>query len=95
MKQSLRYSDGASLSYAEYGDPAGFPILIQHGLIASIDDTHLFDRLTQLRTRLICIARPGYGQSSPFVMRNMAEWADIASVLIDELKLSRFDVLGM
>lgn len=95
MKQLIRYNLGASLSYAEYGEPAGFPILIQHGLIASINDYHLFDRLLQLRTRLICIARPGYGESSPFVMRNIAEWSDIVSVLVDELKLSRFDVLGM
>ena len=95
MKQIALYENGNALSYAEYGDKNGYPILIQHGLIASIDDYYLFERLIELRTRLICIARPGYGESSPYVMNNMVEWAEIVSILIDELKLSHFDILGM
>jgi len=83
------------LSYAEYGDQKGFPILVQHGLIASIGDYHLFDRLIETGNRLICIARPGYGQSSPYQMANMAEWGKIVSILVEKLNLSQFDVLGM
>jgi pimeloyl-ACP methyl ester carboxylesterase len=94
MKQIVRYGNDNSLSFAEYGDKNGYPILVQHGLIASITDYDLFHRLLESGTRLICIARPGYGESSPYVMRNMAEWGDIVSVLVDELKLSGFDVLG-
>jgi pimeloyl-ACP methyl ester carboxylesterase len=95
MKQIVRYENGNSLSFAEYGDRNGYPILVQHGLIASISDYDLFNRLLESGTRLIGIARPGYGESSPYAMRNMAEWGDIVSVLVDELKLSQFDVLGM
>ncbi len=95
MKQIIRYANGNSLSFADYGDKNGYPILVQHGLIASISDYDLFTRLLEAGTRLICIARPGYGDSSPYVMRNMAEWGDIVSVLVDELKLSQVDVLGM
>lgn len=95
MKRILRYRNGNLLSYAEYGDKNGYPILVQHGLIASISDYHLFDRLIESGTRLICIARPGYGESSPYSMNNMAEWGDIVSILVDELNLSCFDILGM
>src|SRR5689334_20501044 len=95
MKQVALYKNGKSLSYAEYGDKNGYPILVQHGLIASIDDFNLFEGLTALGARLISIARPGYGGSSPYVMRNLGEWADIVSMLVDELKLSQFDVLGI
>jgi pimeloyl-ACP methyl ester carboxylesterase len=95
MKQIASYKNGNSLSYAEYGDKNGYPILIQHGLIASIVDCHLFDRLIESGSRLICIARPGYGESSPNIMNNIGEWGDIVSILIDELKLAQFDVLGM
>jgi pimeloyl-ACP methyl ester carboxylesterase len=95
MKQSAPYNNGQALSYAEYGDKNGYPLLIQHGLIASISDDDLFEQLIAWGTRLICIARPGYGESSPYLMNNMAEWADIASVLIDTLQLSQFDVLGL
>ncbi len=95
MKQTIMYQNGSYLSYAEYGDRNGYPILIQHGLIASIDDFDLFDRLIRLKARLICMARPGYGESSPCVMDSFAEWADIVAPLIRALELEQFDVLGM
>ena len=95
MKKSLYDKTENILSYAEYGDPSGFPSLINHGLIASIIDSHLSERLIQQRAHLIYIARPGYGESSPCVMQNLAEWGEIVSVLVDELDLSQFDVLGM
>jgi pimeloyl-ACP methyl ester carboxylesterase len=95
VKQKLFYKNGLCLSYAEYGAKNGYPVLIQHGLIASIEDTDLFDRLLQIHTRLICMARPGYGESSPCRMDSFAAWSDIVSPLIDELQLSQFDILGM
>ena len=48
MKQSAPYKNGQALSYAEYGDKNGYPLLIQHGLIASISDDDLFDRFAAL-----------------------------------------------
>ncbi len=83
------------MAYAEAGDPDGFPILIQHGMIASINDQHLFNHLIQAGARLISIARPGYGESDPYEMRNIGEWGEIVSALVDELGLGQFDVLGM
>ena len=95
MKQTLTYQKGFNLSFAEYGDKNGFPILVQHGLIASIDDYDLFDRLLQIKARLICAARPGYGESSPYEMTSYSEWADLTALLIGELELTQFDILGM
>lgn len=91
----LSYKNGNALSYAEYGDPKGEPILIQHGMIATIKDQGLFRRLIEIGARLICIARPGYGASSPYPMSSVGEWADIVSILVSELGLARFDVLGI
>ena len=95
MKQKVTYRDGYGLAYAEYGDTHGYPILVQHGLIASIDDYELFDRLIRLNARVVCVARPGYGESSPYVMASFAEWADIVAPLISALGLGPFDLLGM
>jgi pimeloyl-ACP methyl ester carboxylesterase len=95
MKQLLTYNKVHRLSYAEYGNKDGYPILIQHGLIASIDDHDLFDRLRKSNLRLICVARPGYGSSTPYEMKNFAEWADVMAPLIEELALSKFDILAM
>jgi pimeloyl-ACP methyl ester carboxylesterase len=95
MNNIVRYKDGNALSYSEYGDMNGYPILVQHGMIASINDYHLFDSLIEAKKRLICIARPGYGESSPYQMESIAEWGKIVSVLVDNLGLTRFDVLGI
>lgn len=95
MKQMLRYGKDHCLSFAEWGNPKGHPILIQHGLIASITDTDLFDRLVEAGARLISMARPGYGESSPYLLKNMAEWGAVVAGLVDELKLASCDVLGM
>ena len=95
MKQMIRYKGGNALSYADYGEEKGYPILTQHGMIASIRDHHLFHALIESGKRVICVARPGYGGSSPYEMKNMAEWGEIISVVADELELSQFDVMGM
>lgn len=95
MKHKLTYKNDLQLSYAEYGDAEGYPVLVQHGLIASIEEYDLFARLLQQKVRLICVARPGYGESSPYLLTGYAEWAEIVSLLILELNLQKFDVLGI
>ena len=95
MTLTMHYGNGNALSYTDFGDRQGFPLLVQHGMIASIRDVGLFDRLIENGRRLICIARPGYGDSTPHPMANLAEWGDIVSSLVGELGLFQFDVLGM
>jgi len=95
MIQTLAYGDGQRLAYAEYGDPSGYPILVQHGMIASIEDSHLFEVLLNKKVRLVCTARPGYADSSPHLMANLAEWGDLTAYLLRELMIFRFDILGM
>jgi pimeloyl-ACP methyl ester carboxylesterase len=94
MRQNILYNNEYRLSYAEYSDKNGFPILTQHGLIASIDDYQLLDRLIRAGARLICIARPGYGESSFYEMNSFAEWGEIVSPLIERLGIRQFDVFG-
>ena len=95
MESVLAYKGGHLLSYAEHGDPNGYPVLVQHGMIASIRDDHLFGRLIEAGTRLISVARPGYGTSSSYRMKDLAEWGDIVAILAGELDLGHFDVLGI
>lgn len=94
-KNSFIYDNYYPLSYVETGDPMGFPILIQHGMVASILDQYLFEHLIQAGCRLISIARPGYGESSPFEMKTIGEWGKIVSCLVEELNLVEFDVFGI
>jgi pimeloyl-ACP methyl ester carboxylesterase len=93
--QTIQYQNGQALSYVDAGEPGGFPILIQHGMIASIRTPGLFDRLAACGARPISIARPGYGESSPYEMRNIGEWGEVVAALVDELGFERFDVFGI
>ncbi len=95
MRKTLTYRNKLHLSYAESGSLEAYPILVQHGLIASIDDWDLFDRLLKKPVRLICSGRPGYGESSPCVLESYVEWANITAFLIRELRLEQFDILAM
>lgn len=93
-KAILRYGGGEALSYVDYGPEDGYPVLAQHGMIASIEDGRIFDRLAAAGARIVCAARPGYGDSSPFELRGIADWGALALLLADELGLERFDLLG-
>jgi pimeloyl-ACP methyl ester carboxylesterase len=95
MRRIVLYQGDVAVSYAEYGSRNGFPILVQHGLIASICDVSLFQRLIDAGRRVICAARPGYGESQPREMRNIGEWGAVTCALADALGLAAFDVLGI
>ena len=95
MESLLAYGDGNLLSYAEHGDKNGRPVLVQHGMIASIRDYRLFGRLIEAGARLVSVARPGYGASFPYAMKDVAEWGQIVAVLVGELNLAHLDVLGI
>jgi pimeloyl-ACP methyl ester carboxylesterase len=97
--QTLPYAYGHALAFVEYGNPQGWPILVQHGLIASIQArdpaNNLFAELIRTGARVICAARPGYGQSSPYPLRTIGEWCEIIARLADHLGLEQMDVLGV
>ncbi|MBX3010248.1 MAG: alpha/beta hydrolase [Caldilineaceae bacterium] len=95
MRQTIPYNADQTLAYADYGPPDGYPLLVQHGLIASIREGQLFDSLTTAGVRVICAARPGYGDSSPYVMTQVAEWGEIVARLMDRLHLAQVDLLGI
>ena len=95
MISKMFYKNQHVLSYSDHGPKTGFPILVQHGLIASIRDSYLFQPLVDFGMRVISIARPGYGNSSPYLLGLYADWGDIVSELIDELNLVQFDVFGI
>jgi pimeloyl-ACP methyl ester carboxylesterase len=93
MIQHFVYNKNETLSYNDFGNKNGFPIFIQHGTMASIKDIGYFDELQQI-ARAICIARPGYGESSPYLLKNILEYGNIVSQLIGELSIKQFDVLS-
>ncbi|MGQ0804956.1 MAG: alpha/beta fold hydrolase [Actinomycetota bacterium] len=92
---SARLSDGRRLSYAEWGDPAGRPVLLLHGSPGS----RLFhpdaDATATAGVRLITYDRPGCGGSDRREGRELLDTpADVAQ-LADHLGLDRFALVGV
>lgn len=81
---------------AEYGDPAGTPVLYCHGLPGSTVEACAFDDDgAEKSVRIIAIDRPGIGASPWAPRQRVLDWADIAAAVVDHLGLDRFAVLGV
>lgn len=94
---TIPLADGRVLSYAEYGDPAGQPVLWCHGNPGSRDDVALVEEEVMQRAgvRVIAPDRPGIGGSTFKPQRKLAEWpADVAEMMA-ALQIDRFALLGL
>ncbi len=87
--------DGRSLSYAQYGDPRGFPIVSAHGgLACRLDVEAAASVAAQSGVRLISADRPGVGRSDPQPGRTILDWARDLGELLDLLAIDRFAAMG-
>jgi pimeloyl-ACP methyl ester carboxylesterase/DNA-binding CsgD family transcriptional regulator len=91
----LALGDGRQLSYAEYGDPAGRPVLYFHALNGSRLEPLMHDeRLRAGGIRLIAMDRAGYGHST-FVERGCyREHVHDVVALLDALRLDRVHLMS-
>lgn len=87
--------DGRTLSYAQYGDAEGFPIVNAHGgLACRLDVQAAASVAQQCGVRLISPDRPGVGRSDPQPGRTVLDWARDVGELMDGLSIPRFAVMG-
>jgi len=87
--------DGRRLAYLEVGDPLGPLILHNHGGPSSRLEARLFaDAAKTHGLRLVCVDRPGIGQSSPQDPRTYAGWAEDLTAIADALGYREFGVTG-
>jgi len=93
---TVRLSDGRALSYAEWGDPSGLPVLHFHGTPGSRLERHVDDRLYgRLGVRYVTIDRPGYGRSDQCPGRSFVDWASDVRSLADALAIERFRIFAV
>ncbi len=94
--QILHLAGGRQIGFAEYGDPQGLPVLAIHGTPGSRFMFALTDKAARQRgLRIIAPERPGYGLSDFRPQESLAEGAGDLKSLADELKLSRFALIGI
>ncbi|UNI19594.1 hypothetical protein JDV02_005774 [Purpureocillium takamizusanense] len=95
LHQTMTLPDGRTLGFAEYGNPAGAPILYFHGFPSSrLEAQPVASMLSHLGVRLIALDRPGFGLSSPQPGRRIIDWADDVRSFAGGNGLDRFAVLG-
>jgi pimeloyl-ACP methyl ester carboxylesterase len=86
---------GRTLAYLEVGDPQGPLVLHNHGGPSSRLEARVFaDAASKNRLRLVCVDRPGMGQSSPQKARTYEGWADDLVTIADALGHQEFGVTG-
>lgn len=92
----MQLRDGRELSWAEMGDPAGYPVFAFHGTPGSCRQV-LVDPAPALAAgaRMIAPDRPGRGSSTWQSRRTFAGWARDVAELADHLGIDRFAVLGI
>jgi pimeloyl-ACP methyl ester carboxylesterase len=91
----FRLRDGRQISYADYGDPGGYPVLNAHGgLTCRLDVLAAAPVAGRCGIRLISPDRPGVGRSDPQPGRTILDWARDAADLLDGLGVDRFAVMG-
>lgn len=93
--KTIATKDGRQLAYCEVGNPEGPLVIHNHGGPSSRLEAHLFaDAASKHQLRLLCVDRPGIGQSSPQEARSYSGWAEDLTAIADALGYREFGVTG-
>jgi pimeloyl-ACP methyl ester carboxylesterase len=93
--QSISLKDGRTLSYYEFGDPAGKAVFYFPGATASgLIGRNIHAAALQTGARIIAPNRPGIGQSGYQPGRRLLDWPADVCQLADTLGIGRFAVMS-
>lgn len=93
---TITLDDGRRLSYAEYGDPDGSPVLYFHGSPGSrLEGALTHEAAVAHQLRIIAPERPGYGNSNFQRGRRFDDWPRDVAALTTALGIDRFAVVGL
>jgi len=93
--QHARAADGRQLTFAEWGNPKGFPVFALHGTPNSRLARHYDTRkYVEAGARVITYDRPGYGQSDRRAGRSVVDCVEDVASIADALGIERFAVTG-
>ena len=94
--QTLQLEDGRVLSYVDWGERSGSPLIFLHGLPGSRLQAWLIkSEAIEQGHRLIAVDRPGFGHTDYYENRQMLDLPRDIEQLVDFLNISKFSVLGI
>jgi pimeloyl-ACP methyl ester carboxylesterase len=90
---TLTLPDGRTLAYAEWGDPAGAPVVAIHGTPGCRLNRHPnTDAIAATGARVVTYDRPGYGASDRHRGRTVNDCVADVEAIADQLGFDRFAV---
>ena len=93
--RTVATTDGRQLAYLEAGDPQRPLVIHNHGGPSSrLEARLLASSASKSGLRLVCVDRPGMGQSSPQKSRSYAGWASDLVTIAAALGYREFGVTG-
>ena len=91
----LLLADGRRLSFVEYGDRRGYPVLWFHSIPGSALEAKIAESYAHhYGLRLIAFDRPGYGESTPSTQRLDASMQRDVLHVAERLGLSQLSIVG-
>jgi len=91
----VRVDGQREIAYAEYGRPSGTPLVFLHGTPGSRRLGALFDRAARTHgVRVLAPDRPGYGRSSPWPGRSVADAAAFVTPVLDDADVDAARLAG-
>ena len=92
---AITLPDGRRLSWHEFGDPDGLPVIYTAGTPVSGLGGASYDETTRAAgLRWISPDKPGYGGSAYHPERTQISWGDDLAALTGHLGLDRFSLAG-
>ena len=83
------------VTYAEYGQPEGVPVVFLHGTPGSHRLGALLDSVARARgVRILAPSRPGYSRSSPLRSRSLRDAPDSVLPVLDDANVRTAGVVG-
>jgi len=94
---TIELADGRCLGYAEYGEAEGPLVLWFHGTPGARRQVPLIgrDAARDLGLRIVCLERPGVGDSTEHIYERLSDWAADVAVASKQLGHERFMVVGL
>ena len=84
-----------TVAYRDFGPAEGRPVLWCHGGPGSRFEPAQARGAKEAGYRMIGIDRPGYGSSTPWPGRSIADWVPDGLAVADALGLEQFDAVGV
>jgi pimeloyl-ACP methyl ester carboxylesterase len=91
----ISLGDGRRLAFAQYGPPAGTPLVFVQGTPSSRLMHPPEEIIRESGVLCVTIDRPGFGGSDPLPGRTLLGWVDDLVAVLDHLRISRFHILGI